>query len=258
MYTPLASPHTRRSRGSSRRVAQHKKDQSRHSESSPLVGPRWRFWKAPEQGSRAEAGAPPPQIMRACRTPRGGSAYDCRVPQTLHVQLSFVTPTAHSQLRSIAASLLILISKSGIQRAHFPSYSGLHKQREPFLSRDYCATQRCLRRTELRQPATKQLIKRRRRRLSKSNHTHSYRNYIMPAELNGLPANGTHGVNGHANGLTNPTPAHPAFDSIPDVIQAFGMRPPPSSAATATLAPQSCTPSSMQLTNLPHQQMTNS
>ncbi|EAT78171.1 hypothetical protein SNOG_14300 [Parastagonospora nodorum SN15] len=34
----------------------------------------------------------------------------------------------------------------------------------------------------------------------------------MPAELNGLPA---------VNGLSNPTPAHPAFDSIPDVIQAF-------------------------------------
>ncbi|KAL6712144.1 3,4-dihydroxy 2-butanone 4-phosphate synthase [Coniothyrium glycines] len=43
----------------------------------------------------------------------------------------------------------------------------------------------------------------------------------MPAELqNGLPVNGTHGVNG-SNGLSNPTPAHPAFDSIPDVIQAF-------------------------------------
>jgi 3,4-dihydroxy 2-butanone 4-phosphate synthase len=43
----------------------------------------------------------------------------------------------------------------------------------------------------------------------------------MPAELNGLPANGTNGVNG-THGLSNPTPAHPAFDSIPDVIQAFG------------------------------------
>lgn len=45
----------------------------------------------------------------------------------------------------------------------------------------------------------------------------------MPAELqNGLPAHGTNGVNGNATQLSNPTPAHPAFDSIPDVIQAFG------------------------------------
>ena len=45
----------------------------------------------------------------------------------------------------------------------------------------------------------------------------------MPAELqNGLPAHGTNGVNGNATELSNPTPAHPAFDSIPDVIQAFG------------------------------------
>jgi len=44
----------------------------------------------------------------------------------------------------------------------------------------------------------------------------------MPAELqNGLPAHGTNGVNGNATELSNPTPAHPAFDSIPDVIQAF-------------------------------------
>lgn len=52
----------------------------------------------------------------------------------------------------------------------------------------------------------------------------------MPAaELNGHAAvngytNGTstNGANGtHTNGLSNPTPAHPAFDSIPDVIQAF-------------------------------------
>ncbi|OAG20906.1 3,4-dihydroxy-2-butanone 4-phosphate synthase [Alternaria alternata] len=43
----------------------------------------------------------------------------------------------------------------------------------------------------------------------------------MPAELqNGLPAHGTNGVNGNATQLSNPTPAHPAFDSIPDVIQA--------------------------------------
>jgi len=42
----------------------------------------------------------------------------------------------------------------------------------------------------------------------------------MPAELNGLPANGTTRANG-THGLSNPTPAHPAFDSIPDVIQAF-------------------------------------
>ncbi|KAH7093099.1 DHBP synthase RibB-like alpha/beta domain-containing protein [Paraphoma chrysanthemicola] len=39
----------------------------------------------------------------------------------------------------------------------------------------------------------------------------------MPAHTNGAPAvNGT-----HANGLSNPTPAHPAFDSIPDVVRAF-------------------------------------
>ncbi|KAF7673836.1 riboflavin biosynthesis protein ribab [Alternaria burnsii] len=44
----------------------------------------------------------------------------------------------------------------------------------------------------------------------------------MPAELqNGLPAHGTNGVNGSATQLSKPTPAHPAFDSIPDVIQAF-------------------------------------
>jgi 3,4-dihydroxy 2-butanone 4-phosphate synthase len=42
----------------------------------------------------------------------------------------------------------------------------------------------------------------------------------MTAELNGLPA--VNGTIEHANGLSNPTPAHPAFDSIPDVIQAFG------------------------------------
>ena len=41
----------------------------------------------------------------------------------------------------------------------------------------------------------------------------------MPAELNGLPANG---INGHANELSNPTPADAAFDSIPDVVAAFG------------------------------------
>ncbi|KAI1552109.1 RibB 34-dihydroxy-2-butanone 4-phosphate synthase [Pyrenophora tritici-repentis] len=41
----------------------------------------------------------------------------------------------------------------------------------------------------------------------------------MPAEQqNGLPVNGTNGVNGN---MTNSTPSHPAFDSIPDVIQAF-------------------------------------
>ncbi|KNG44793.1 3,4-dihydroxy-2-butanone 4-phosphate synthase [Stemphylium lycopersici] len=44
----------------------------------------------------------------------------------------------------------------------------------------------------------------------------------MTAELeNGLPANGTNGVNGNATELANSTPAHPAFSSIPDVIQAF-------------------------------------
>jgi 3,4-dihydroxy 2-butanone 4-phosphate synthase len=30
-------------------------------------------------------------------------------------------------------------------------------------------------------------------------------------------------INGEQNGLSNPTPTHPAFDSIPDVIEAFGM-----------------------------------
>lgn len=44
----------------------------------------------------------------------------------------------------------------------------------------------------------------------------------MPAELNRLPANGTgNGINGHANELSNPTPADSAFDSIPDVVAAF-------------------------------------
>lgn len=46
----------------------------------------------------------------------------------------------------------------------------------------------------------------------------------MPAELNGLPANGPNGVNGHANALANPTPADSAFDSIPDVVAAFGKK----------------------------------
>lgn len=45
----------------------------------------------------------------------------------------------------------------------------------------------------------------------------------MPAELNGLPADGTAGgINGHANELSNPAPADSAFDSIPDVVAAFG------------------------------------
>lgn len=35
--------------------------------------------------------------------------------------------------------------------------------------------------------------------------------------VNGATA--TNGLNGHATALT---PSHPAFDSIPDVIQAFG------------------------------------
>ncbi|KAJ4339404.1 3,4-dihydroxy 2-butanone 4-phosphate synthase [Didymella glomerata] len=43
----------------------------------------------------------------------------------------------------------------------------------------------------------------------------------MPAELNGLPANGTNGVNGHADAMSNPTPADAAFDSIPDCVAAF-------------------------------------
>ncbi|KAH6633297.1 DHBP synthase RibB-like alpha/beta domain-containing protein [Boeremia exigua] len=44
----------------------------------------------------------------------------------------------------------------------------------------------------------------------------------MPAELNGLPANGTaNGINGHADELSNSTPANAAFDSIPDVVAAF-------------------------------------
>lgn len=43
----------------------------------------------------------------------------------------------------------------------------------------------------------------------------------MPAEPNGLPANGTHGINGHADQLANPTPADAAFDSIPDCVAAF-------------------------------------
>jgi hypothetical protein len=43
----------------------------------------------------------------------------------------------------------------------------------------------------------------------------------MTAELNGLPT-AVNGTADHTNELSNPTPAHPAFDSIPDVIQAFG------------------------------------
>lgn len=54
-------------------------------------------------------------------------------------------------------------------------------------------------------------------------HTTYIDNVTMPAELNGLPANGTgNGINGHANELSNPTPADSAFDSIPDVVAAFG------------------------------------
>lgn len=46
----------------------------------------------------------------------------------------------------------------------------------------------------------------------------------MTAQLvNGLPAHGTNGVNGNATEVANSTPSHPAFDSIPDVIEAFGM-----------------------------------
>lgn len=37
----------------------------------------------------------------------------------------------------------------------------------------------------------------------------------MPSQTNGVPA-----VDG--NSISNTTPAHPAFDSIPDVIEAFG------------------------------------
>lgn len=45
----------------------------------------------------------------------------------------------------------------------------------------------------------------------------------MPAELNRLPANGTaNGINNNVNELSNPTPADTAFDSIADVIAAFG------------------------------------
>ncbi|KAF1352714.1 3,4-dihydroxy-2-butanone 4-phosphate synthase [Lizonia empirigonia] len=44
----------------------------------------------------------------------------------------------------------------------------------------------------------------------------------MPAEINGLPANGTaNDINGHANELANPAPTDSAFDSIPDVVAAF-------------------------------------
>ena len=39
----------------------------------------------------------------------------------------------------------------------------------------------------------------------------------MPTDLDGLPANDTH--------APDATPAHPAFDSIPDVIRAFGTSP---------------------------------
>ena len=42
------------------------------------------------------------------------------------------------------------------------------------------------------------------------------------AEVNGLPAS-TSGINGHAASLANPAPAHAAFDSIADVVEAFGV-----------------------------------
>ncbi|KAF1911277.1 DHBP synthase RibB-like alpha/beta domain-containing protein [Ampelomyces quisqualis] len=41
----------------------------------------------------------------------------------------------------------------------------------------------------------------------------------MPPELNGLPA--VNGTASHHSDLANPTPAHAAFNSIPDVIEAF-------------------------------------
>ncbi|KAJ8108160.1 hypothetical protein OPT61_g8368 [Boeremia exigua] len=54
-------------------------------------------------------------------------------------------------------------------------------------------------------------------------HSTNPTNIAMPAELNGLPANGTaNGINGHTDELSNPTPADAAFDSIPDVVAAFG------------------------------------
>jgi 3,4-dihydroxy 2-butanone 4-phosphate synthase len=41
------------------------------------------------------------------------------------------------------------------------------------------------------------------------------------AEVNGLPASAS-GINGHTSALSNPAPAHAAFDSIADVVEAFG------------------------------------
>jgi hypothetical protein len=60
----------------------------------------------------------------------------------------------------------------------------------------------------------------------------------MTTELNGLPA--INGTADHANELSNPTPAHPAFDSIPEVIQAFGT---PTVLSTAFLEPRYATTS---------------
>lgn len=61
----------------------------------------------------------------------------------------------------------------------------------------------------------------------RNTHIHIHNTYIYTGDMtavleNGLPANGTNGVNGNVDQLANPTPSHPAFDSIPDVIQAFG------------------------------------
>jgi hypothetical protein len=44
------------------------------------------------------------------------------------------------------------------------------------------------------------------------------------AEVNGLPASSSvNGINGHSGALANPAPAHAAFDSIADVVEAFGV-----------------------------------
>jgi len=51
----------------------------------------------------------------------------------------------------------------------------------------------------------------------------------MPAEIPAV--NGTNGHTNGANSLVDNTPAHPAFDSIPDVIQAFGTLSPLSSSS---------------------------
>jgi hypothetical protein len=60
-----------------------------------------------------------------------------------------------------------------------------------------------------------------RHRTARAEYAHSTASEsTMPAEIPAV--NGTNGDTKGANGLVDHTPAHPAFDSIPDVIKAFG------------------------------------